>query len=105
LGSLVIASFIRRTGGRGPVLILRVIKAELDALPAALGREFLQRIALEGGSLDDIELVHHDIGVGIAHGENHCFAGQIRVDVTRQLFRYDLVEGECVFYLEGEVEI
>jgi hypothetical protein len=35
----------------------------------------------------------------------HCFAGQIRVDVTRQLFRYDLVEGECVFYLQGEVEI
>jgi hypothetical protein len=27
---------------------------------------------LEGGSLDDIELVYHDIGVGIAHGENHC---------------------------------
>jgi hypothetical protein len=25
--------------------------------------------------------------------------------VTRQLFRYDLVEGECVFYLQGEVEI
>ena len=41
--------------GCGPVLGLRVVEAELDALFAALVGEFFERVALEGRGGDDVE--------------------------------------------------
>ena len=58
----------RRDGGAaggGPVLRLRVVEAELDALLAALFGEFFEGIALEGRGVDDVE----GIGLGVEHGE------------------------------------
>jgi hypothetical protein len=54
-----------RSAGRGPVLILRVVEAELDALLAALFGELAQRVALEGRGGDDVE----GVGLGVEHGE------------------------------------
>jgi hypothetical protein len=45
------------SAGGGPVLILRVVEAELDALLAALFGELAQRVAVEGRGRDDVERV------------------------------------------------
>lgn len=51
--------------GGGPVLRLRVVEAELDALLAALLGEFLDGISVEGCGGDDIE----GVDLGVEHGE------------------------------------
>ena len=51
--------------GCGPVLVLRVVEAELDALLAALLGELFEGIAMEGCGGDDVE----GIGLGVEHGE------------------------------------
>jgi len=51
--------------GRGPVLILRVVEAELDGLLASLVGQLAQRVAMEGRGGDDVERVR----LGVEHGE------------------------------------
>ena len=61
----MIAASVGGAAGCGPVLSLRVVEAELDALLAALVGEFLERVALEGRGGDDVE----GVGLGVEHGE------------------------------------
>jgi hypothetical protein len=44
------------------------------------------------GSEGLFQLGHHDVSVRIAHSENQRFAGQVRVNVSRQFVRYDPVK-------------
>ena len=60
-----------RAARRRPILILRIVEAELYALLPALGRQFFQSIALERRRLDDVE----GIGPGIEHGESIMMLG------------------------------
>ncbi len=62
---VVIAADGGGSAGGGPVLGLRVVEAELDALLAALFGELLERIALEGSGGDDVE----GVDLGVEHGE------------------------------------
>jgi hypothetical protein len=62
---LVVAGLVGRGSGGGPVLILRVVEAEFEALPAALFGQLLEWIAFEGGGGDDVE----GVGLGVEHGE------------------------------------
>jgi hypothetical protein len=51
--------------GCGPILRLRVVEAEFDALFAALFGEFAEWVAFEGSRGDDVE----GIDLGVEHGE------------------------------------
>ncbi len=64
-GWLVVAGFVGFTAGGGPVLILRVVEAEFDALLFAFSCQFLERVALEGSCGDDVE----GVGLGVEHGK------------------------------------
>ena len=62
---VVVAADGGGSAGGGPVLGLRVVEAEFDALLAALFGEFLEGVALEGGGGDDVE----GVDLGVEHGE------------------------------------
>ncbi len=62
---VVVAADGGGSAGGGPVLGLRVVEAELDALLAALFGEFLEWVALEGSGGDDVE----GVDLGVEHGE------------------------------------
>ena len=62
---VVVAADGGGSAGGGPVLGLRVVEAELDALLAALFGEFFEGVAFEGGGGDDVE----GVDFGVEHGE------------------------------------
>ena len=64
-GLVVVAADDGGAAGGGPILRLRVVEAEFDALLAALFGEFFERVALEGGGGDDVE----GVDLGVEHGE------------------------------------
>ena len=64
-GGVVVAGLEGGAAGSGPVLVLRVVEAELDALLAALFGEFVEGVAFEGSGGDDVE----GVGLGVEHGE------------------------------------
>ena len=64
-GGRMVAGLRALAPGAGPILILRVVEAELDALLAALLGQLAQRIAMEGRGGDDVE----GVCFGIEHGE------------------------------------
>ena len=53
------------SAGGGPILRLRVVEAEFDALFAALFGEFFEGVAFEGSGGDDVE----GVDLGVEHGE------------------------------------
>ena len=65
VGSVAVSRGVGGAAGVGPVLVLRVVEAELDALLAALFGEFFEGVALEGSGGDDVE----GIDLGVEHGE------------------------------------
>ena len=64
-GGVVVGAEDGGAAGRGPVLGLGVVEAELEALLAALFGELAEGVALEGGGGDDVE----GVGFGVEHGE------------------------------------
>ena len=61
----MIAGLVSRATGCSPVLILRVVEAELHPLLLALLGQFADRIAMKGRGGDDIE----GIRLGVEHRE------------------------------------
>ena len=64
-GQIVMAGLIGAASRRGPVLILRIVEAELHALLLAFLGELADRVAMKRCGRDDVE----GIGFGIEHGE------------------------------------
>src|ERR1700679_1830220 len=64
-GRNMISRQVRRPAGGGPVLVLRIIEAELEALLLTLLGEFANRIAMERRSGHNIE----SVCLRIEHGE------------------------------------
>ncbi len=62
---VMVAADSGRSAGGGPVLRLRVVEAEFDALFAALFGEFFEGVAFERGGGDDVE----GVDLGVEHGE------------------------------------
>ncbi len=60
---VVVAGFVSFAAGRSPILILRVIEAQLDSLLAALVGKFADGIPFERSAGDDVERVR----LGIEH--------------------------------------
>src|SRR5580704_18925373 len=62
---IMTGSLVGRATRRSPILILRIVEAELHALLAALFGQFADRIPMKGCGCDDIKR----IGLGIEHGK------------------------------------
>jgi len=92
-GRNMIVRQVRRAAGGRPVLVLRVIEAELDALLLTLLREFAKRIAMKGRSGRNIEA----ICLRIEHGEAIVMFGcdDDVLHARRLRERDDIVRIEC----------